>query len=72
MDNISSWLFVIAVTVLLVLVLMIRARIARSSFAPWMGSDGPVGRHDYINSVRAEEDEATQLAGVHPPKDPAP
>jgi len=72
MDNISWWLFVIAVIVLLVVVLVIRARVARSSFAPWTQGDGPVGRRDYINTVRAEEDEATRLAGVHAPKDPAP
>ena len=72
MDNIASWLFVIAVAVLLILVLVVRAGVARSSFAPWAGLAGPVGRHDYINTVRAEEDEATELARVHPPTDPAP
>src|ERR1700738_3135723 len=70
MGDLSSWLFVIAVTVLLVVVLVIRARVARSSSAPWTQGDGPVGRADYINTVRAEEDEATQLAGVHPRKAP--
>jgi hypothetical protein len=71
MENIGSWLFLVIVAVLLVLVLAIRARVgSRSSFAPWVAKTG--SSPDYINTTRAKEDEAIELARDRPPKDLAP
>jgi hypothetical protein len=71
MDNIGSWLFFIVAGLLLLLILVVRARVgSRSSFAPWVARTG--SSPDYINTVRAKEDEATELARNRPPKDLAP
>ena len=70
MDGIATWLLLLAVAILVALVLVIRARISGSSFAPWVGFTGR--SPDYINAVRTKEDEATELARVRSPKDPAP
>jgi hypothetical protein len=71
MDNIGSWLIFIVAGVLLVLALIVRERVSSgSSFAPWVARTGSAP--DYVNTVRAKEDEATELARDRPPKDLAP
>ena len=73
MPEISGWiLFLVILVALIVLLVMARPRDRRFT-ALWGPFAGGNSRSvDYINTVRAVEDDAAEQARVRPPKDLAP